>query len=300
MNEAVTDLNNDINALGGDTKVGPTDGSPPLNPADSRVSSKMELLIRREQQALRLEQRARQREAELDAKAKAFEEREARMKEFDSVKTGNSKKALDLLGMNYDQLTQSVLKDGEIPPEVQIKRLEEKLEQYQSSLSKRDEEAKLQAQAMNQRQEQKAISDFKDEIGSYVKENSGRYEYTIYENAEEQIFKEIDEHYGKTIDPDTGVGVVMSMKEAADKIEEKLEQKYIKARELKKTQAYMAAAQARKSSFGQSRELRPQTPPRTLTNQMTATPQPKRTHPLTDEERKQKAIAYARGLRPGL
>ena len=298
---AQTTVEPTINATieGGDGKTPATDGNPPPNGQD-RVSSKMEVLIRREQQALRREQQARQREEALQAKLKEIEDREARIKEFDSVKQGNSKKALDLLGMNYDELTKSVLADGSIPPEVQIKRLEEKLQSFQSQ---QEEKSKLEQERQKmavQAQEQKAISDFKAEIDSYVKENSGRYELIGFENKQDEIFKVIDEHYAKTIDPDTGVGVVMSMKEAADKVEEQLEQKYNKSRELKKIQAFLAQSQLGKAPV-QGKKPEPQRfqPPRTLTNQMTATPT-KRTTPLTDEERLQKAVAYARGLRPDI
>lgn len=298
MNEAVSPGLESVvpSSAGEGMEARATDGNPAPN-ADARVSSKMELLIRREQAALHRERQAKQREYELDQKMKAFADKEARITEFDSVKNGNSKKALDLLGLNYDELTQSVLKDGEIPPEVQIRRLEEKLEKFkeeQSGFVKSQEEKERQHV---QAQEQRAITDFKTSISDYVKENSGRYELISFENKQEEIFKEIDDHYAKTIDEGTGIGVVMSMKEAADKVEERLEQKYNKARELKKIQAFLAQSKPGIPQGPKLRENRLIAPPKTLTNQMTATPQ-KRAKILTDEERVQKAIAYARGLRP--
>ncbi len=276
-----------------------TDGAPQPAKVDDKVSGKFEALIKREQQALARERQAKAIEAQIEARERSIQEREKKIQEFEGAK-GNSKKALELLGLNYDELTKSMLQDGEIPPEVHIKKIEEKFDAFRSAKEQEDkdraEEAKRQAEA----QEVKAINDFKTEINTYLSDNSARYELVGFENQQELVFSVIDENYNRTLDPETGIGKVMSIKEAADKVEEYLEQKYNKAKELNKTKALWGAVPKEAIKQAAKPEIKSNTPPRTLTNQLsaTATRAQEKPHVITDEERVQKAIAYAKGLRP--
>lgn len=266
-----------------------TEANPKASNGNDKISSKLDLLIRREQQAFVRESAAKQKEADLESKLK-------RIEEFESVKT-NPKKALELLGLNYDELTKSILADGEIPAEVQLKKIEEKFDSFRSAqeeATKKQEEEKLnQAKA----QEQQAISGFKTEINTYLKDNATRYEFIAFEESQELVFDVIDEQYNRTMDPQTGIGKVMSIAEAADKVEEHLEKKYKKAKELNKTKTLWSAVPSRiQPPKPETRATQPQH--RTLTNQLSASQTKPRTRPITDEERVQKAIAYAKGLRP--
>lgn len=278
------------------------DGSPQPSNGGEKVSSKIELLIRREQQALARERQVKEREAQFDAKMKAFEEREGRLNEFESNKK-DPKKALGLLGLSYDEITQAHLNDGELPPQIEIKKLREEIEEYKAAQSKEKDyekeraldEAKKQAEA----QESKAITEFKGNINQYLSDNSARYEYIAFEANQDLVFDVIDEHYNRTLDAETGIGKVMSIKDAADKVEEHLEQKYAKAKELNKTKALWGAI-PKEAQKQVAKEVKIPTPPRTLTNQLSATAaSPLKSGKLiTDQERVQKAIAYAKGLRP--
>lgn len=290
-----------------------TDGAP-LPAKEERVSGKLEVLIRREQQARLIEKRAADREAALDAKLKAFEEREARLNEFESKKK-NPKEALGLLGLTYDEITQAQLNDGELPPQLEIKRLREEIEAFkQASKDEKNSEKERQiedAKKQAETQEKKAIDEFKNEINNYINENKERYELTTFEGAQELVFDVVDEYYNRTLakaqkDFELGeitesqvVGKIMPMKEAADKVEEHLEQKYNKAKELSKTKTLWGAMPKDVKKEIAKQQIRPTTPPRTLTNQLSANAsQPKAPRVLTDQERVQKAVAYARGLRP--
>jgi hypothetical protein len=292
-----------------------TEGPPqPAPNANDKVSSKIEMLIRREQQALARERQAKDREAQLEARLKAIEEREGKVNEFESSKK-DPKKALGLLGLSYDELTQAQLNDGELPPQVEIKKLREEIEAFkQAQKQEKDHEKERQiadAKRQAEAQERYAVDTFKKQIDTYVEDNASRYELIKFEGVEDLVYDVIDKHYDKTlkaaqhkyesgeITQDLVVGKVMEIKEAADKVEEFLEQKYIKAKELNKTKSFWGAIpkEAQKQVV---KEIQKQTPPRTLTNQLSAsqTPPPKQGKILTDQERVQKAIAYARGLRP--
>lgn len=263
--------------------------------SDDRVSSKLHTLVKREKLALNREQAARAKEAEVEAKIQALVERERKVTEFETLKATNPKKAYELLGLSYQDLTAIELNDGNVPPEVQIKKVEEKFDRFvteQEEKSRRDaDEAKSAAAA----QEQQVTQEFRGEIGRFVDANPKDYELIRFEGQQELIYDVIDAHYERTIDPKTGVGKIMSIKESADKVEAHLEKKYNEALALEKLKPKVLPA-------NQTQPAKPQPTtsqkPTTMTNRMSATPTKPRTSVLTDEERIQKAIAYAQGLRP--
>lgn len=272
-----------------------TDASPQQVPQqDDKLASKLEILLKRERDAVDRERLAKQKEIEIEEKLK-------RITEFDSSKT-NPKKALELLGLSYDELTQSLLNDGSIPPEAQVRKLEEKFEQYKSEQEKTEDARRAQAQKDSEAQEQRVIGEFKGQINQYLKDNLTRYELIQFEEQQELVYNVIDEHYTRTTDPDTGIGKVMSIQEAADKVELWLEGKYERSRGVNKIKTLWSmlpkAAQAQVEKQAKTGE--PTKPRATLTNQLTATPAQPRKVPISDEERVQRAIAYAKGLRPDL
>lgn len=270
-----------------------TDGTSPANKADERVSSKLEILIRREEQA-------RAREMSAKAKEKEIEEKLKRIQDFEGIKS-NPKKALEMLGLSYDELTRSVLEDGQTPPDVEIRRLKEELEAFKSEtkqVRQTDEEKReLEVKRLQEDSEKKAIDGFKTEINQYLSDNKTRYELIEFEGQQELVYAVVDEHYNRTINPETGVGKVMSISEAADKVELHLEKKEIDRKKLTKVQTLWGSLPKAVQETVIKQEPARQTP-KTLTNTLSAAPAKPRKNPITDEERIQKAIAYAKGLRP--
>lgn len=262
-----------------------------IPPATEKVSGKLEMLIRREHQALQRERSAKQKEQEIEAKLQALLEKEKRIEEFEGAK-GNSKKAMELLGLNYDELTKSHLQDGEIPPEVQIKKIEEKFDAFKTAKEKEDQERAEEQKKILADQEQRAVANFKSEISTYVKDNSARYEFISFESAEDLVFDVIDEQYNRT-------QKVMLIKDAADKVELWLEQKEIKKKELSKSKALWGAVPKASVQEAVKQQTSKPQQTRTLTNQLSAkaTPPAQGNRFLTDEERVQKALAYAANLK---
>ncbi len=272
-----------------------TDGTSPLNKADDRVSSKLEILIRREEQA-------RARELAAKAKEKDIEEKLKRISDFDGLKN-DPKRALEALGLSYDELTKTILQDGEIPADVQIRKLKEELEAFKSQTVQEKqtdtEKKELEAKRLQEETEARAIDGFKTEITQYLTDNKARYELIDFEGQQELVYQVVDEHYNRTINTETGVGKVMSISEAADKVELYLEKKEIERTKLTKTKALWGSLPkgTQEQVVKQKTEFTPK--PKTLTNTLSATAtNPARKTPITDEERIQKAIAYAKGLRP--
>jgi hypothetical protein len=227
--------------------------------AEEPIASKLSILMERERQAVTRERMAKSQEEKLRERLKKIEE-------FESIKT-DPKKALEALGLSYDQLTETFLKDGQVPPSVEIGRLRQELEEHKAQLrQQKDLELETQRKRVGEA-ETKAVTDFKSEISEYLKSNEQRYELIAFEEATDLVFDVIDEHYNRTIDPQTGVGKVMSIAEAADKTEEHFEKKYLLAKEKNKVKAFWANVPKNIQEQIKKQEFQRQ-PPKTLTNNM--------------------------------
>lgn len=296
-----------------DPAVKPLPGQPAAGasktpiPETDPASPKLQLLMQREKQALERERAAKAAEVSAQNTGKTLAEREARLAAFESVKTKDRKKALELLGISYEELTQSLMADGTITPDEKIKKLEERINaDAETRAQERAAQTEAQREAQNQRLNERN-SQFISEVNDYLKENSSRYELIAFEAKEQLVYDVIAEHCERTLkaaqkkleeeggDVSTAVGEIMTIATAADKVEGHLEKKYHeKAPKLNKLVTFMA----RRPSPEQKPNPNPSQKLPTLTNQMSATPERKTARLLTDEERLQKAIAYARGLRP--
>lgn len=274
---------------------GPQDQQNPPSPGrDERTSQRLESLIRREQAAIARENAAKEREKGLASQL-------ARIEEFEQARGGNSKKALELLGLNYDQLTESMLKDGEIPPSKMIQELQAQIEELKNARNQDKDQAELMQKRQAEEAEQKAIEGFKSQIHQYLTDNKVRYELIDFEGRQDLVFDVIDEHFKRTSDPENNIpGKVMKIEEAADKVELWLEQKYSKANKVNKIQTLWKAVPTQvleNKETDQKQGNKTTQPPKTLTNNLSATPTQKRTTPISDEERVRRAIAYAQSLR---
>lgn len=251
------------------SEVQPTIESPKTTPANDRVSSKFDVLIKREQAAVQKERQAKEQMAQAQAMLD-------KIKEFESAKS-DPKKAMELLGLNYDELTKSLLADGTIPPEVEIKRLRDEFGTYREA----QEEAKRQqaeaAKAQALAQESQAVTNFKTEIKNHVNENPARYELINFDGREEEVYDLIDAHYNRT-------GEVMKIDKAADKIEEYYEKREVEKKKLTKLQSLWGAVPQKTLTQVLKQEKSPSQKQTTLTNQMSATPS--KLGPRPSEERR--------------
>lgn len=281
------------------TQPAPEGEPPPAAAKEEKISPKLAALVRRERAAVERERAAKSKEVEIQAKLAELEERSKKYQEFETLRSTNPRKALELLGLTYGELSQIELNDGNIPPELQIKKLSESLEnRIDERVKKTTEEAQRRAEEEAKRaaeaRESETISKFKGEISSFLKENTSRYELIAFEQCEDLVYDVIDEHYERTRNPETGMGEVLTIAQAADKVELHLEQKYEKARNLNKVKSFPALKQ--EQAKPKTTNPNPGQPTKTLTNQMSATPSPQSNRMLTDDERIARAVAYAKGL----
>lgn len=271
--------------------------APATPAATEKIAPSLSILVQREKKALELERKAKVREQEYATRSQSLAEREAKLKEFEELWEKNPLKAIEARGSSYKALTELAMNDGNVPVEHEVKKLKDELDAIRKSqedgVRQQAEGAKRQAEA----DEAKVIENFKGEISKYLEENAKKYELTIFDGKQDLVYEVIDEHFTRTFDQETGRGEILSKDAAADKVEKWLrETKYAKAPELEFFKSTLSPQQP-KPEVKQELKFSPK-PSRTLTNQLSATPAPARTRPMTDDERVAKAIAYAKGLRP--
>ena len=278
---------------------------PAAAPADDKISPKLALLIQRERAAVERERAAKAVESKMAEREKAIADREARLKAFEDAKS--PMEVLKLKGLTYEDATKSALADGNVPVETEIRQLREQLGQMTEAQKLAEQQRFEQQKSDEAKQNEATIASFKEDISSHLKENAARYELIAFEQCESLVYDVIDEHFERTRkaaaakleeegkDPAGAAGEIMTIAQAADKVEAHLEKKYDKARELAKIKVLLAPRQVKEPVV---KPLTPRQEPKTLTNQVSATPEAPRKRPVTDEERIQRAIAYARGLRP--
>lgn len=300
-------------AIDTQTNVGDasTDGTSSTPKQDDKVSQRLEILIKREQQAMARERIAKASEAESTRLRAELESERAKIAKFNSIKT-NPKLALDELGLTYDEITKAMLADGQLPPEVEIKKLRGDLDGIKQA---REDERKLQAQqakAQAQAQEAKAVDDFKGEIKTYAIDNAARYELINFDERFDEVYELIDAHYTRTQlahakeleadgkNPNGAIGKVMNIAEAADKIEEYYEKRELEKKKLSKLQSLWGAVPKESLAKAVEEARKDKSPPtRTLTNNLSAANlKPKSTRPPEDK-RVEEIVAKWRASRGG-
>lgn len=243
-----------------------TTSQAPIVPKEEPISGKLSVLMERERQALNRERMAKAQEEKLRDVLEFREKIEGYKKDPTKVED-----LLKELGWDYDKLTQAKLSDGQVPPSVEIQKLRDEIDSLKGQL-KQDKDLEVEARKNHiLHAENKAVSDFKSEIGEYLKGQADRYELIDFEGAHDLVYDVIDEHYNRTIDQATGVGKIMSIAEASDKVEEHLEKKYLSAKEKNKVKAFWSNMPKPIQQHVEKQRLedKPQSqPPKTLTNNM--------------------------------
>ena len=250
----------------------------PPKKEDKAFSKKFAALSKKEKAIRQREAAVNKRMAELEAKLKAMEAPAAPAKveipleqrlKRDPIAT------LTELGLPYEKLTQLVLNDGKLSPDMQMQLIKEELEsKHTSELDKLKQDIQQKELERAKQQEAQVLNNFKAELTEFVNSDPN-YELIQANNASAVVFNVIEEHYNNT-------GRILSNKEAADYVESHLLEEARKLLKLKK--------------LGVAQQVAAQTPPTkpgsglskpTLTNQAAATlSNPKLGKKLTDEESK--------------
>jgi hypothetical protein len=227
--------------------------------------------------ALAKRERALQRQS-ADLKAK-----EAQYREWERLKasaTSNPLEALKALGLSYEQITQFLLNGSKPTPELEVAQVKADLEKLRTEQAQREQNAKNEARRVAEREYQQTYVEFTEEIGSYLQDNRDAYELTNMYEGQNIVLATIEQHFANT-------KKIMSIKEAADLVEQYFEEQVANASKTKKFQA----KQQPKVSEGQSRGegvLKSSAP--TLSNGLT-TSAPSLLPAKTEQARMNRALA---------
>ena len=139
----------------------------------------------------------------------------------------NPLKALEEMGLGYDQLTELALNDGKLTPDLQMQLIRSELENdYKSKFEELENRLQEREEAETEAKYENAKNNFMSEIESKVASDS-RFELINSSNGEELVYNVIEEHYNET-------GNILEIDEAAQAVEEYLEAEVEKMLKLEK------------------------------------------------------------------
>lgn len=196
-----------------------------LNSSRFAALAKKETALQRERQAIKLER---------DRIAKERSEA-TKLVEAQRVALTDPLKALELLGITYKQLTEVVLNDNKVTPELREKQLEEKLRaELKKELEDRDKLSSEESKKREEERVQKVVQQFKEQTGSFLKANKDKYPLINHPKndftyAIDTISAIIEQHYDKTSEKDENgdilkPGVLMAVPDAAKLFEDHLQE----------------------------------------------------------------------------
>jgi hypothetical protein len=171
-------------------------------------------------------------------------------------------KAFELIG-------EAARNNGKAPVSAEVYALQQQMEADKAERLKAAEDEKSERQRAAQEQAQAAETAFRSEVADFIKENAETYELTALYDQHASVYAVIEATYAET-------GKIMPTKEAAEKVESKLEEMADRALKTKKIGAKFKAPE-------------PETP-KTLTNEM-AIPSTFGGAGKNEEERMQRARA---------
>jgi hypothetical protein len=202
--------------------------------------------------------------------------REAKLSEFETIKrtaTQNPLKALEILGVSYEQITEFILNGQKPTADLQVSSVKQEIEEL-----RRERELEKEAAKKAQSDEYEKVQEqFRAEIGSFVANNAHQYELTALYKGEEIIQATIEQHYEAT-------KKVLSIKEAADLVEQYFEDQ-VRTGHSKKFQAKQEP-----KTEGQPAKETERTKAPTLTNGLTSSA-PSMLPAKTEADRINRALA---------
>lgn len=160
------------------------------------------------------------------AEAKAFADAK---KELST--SGGVLKALDLLGVTYEQLTNAMIGKSQKPKsETELAELKARLDANEKAASERDaSEKKAQADA--------TINEFKESISEFVSTNAAKYELIKESQSENLVFEVIELAYKQSVE--AGRPSILSIDEACQRVEAHLDAQVAKIVTLNKVKSRM-------------------------------------------------------------
>jgi hypothetical protein len=183
-------------------------------------STKFAALSRREKQLLERERKLKAMEEEITGKSSKLSQWEERKKLFKE----NPDELFNEIGLSFEDIVNKKLgiepEEKQLTPDEVYKKLQAELE---SKFKKLEEEKQKQIEEENAQ----ILSNFKNDIESYLTKNADKYELINYQKDFDLVFDVVQEYFDQN-------GEVLSIEVAADHVEKHLEDLVSGATKLKK------------------------------------------------------------------
>lgn len=245
------------------TETPPVVATPEAPKKEDLYSQRAQILLNKEKKAYRAKEEAKALRAAIDNDRAELSKREARMQEFEKIKADNPMKALEFLGLSYNDLTQYFLNNGNPTPEIQVQGVRKEIEDLRKAQEERDRLQVEQAKAQAERDSAEVIQAFQGEINSFVTERSDEYEFINVYGLQNRVYNKIQEFFNET-------QKVLSIKEGADLVEEEVLGELKKAQATKKYKQLTSPPPPSDKKVDNSFQSKAHTQPRTLSNNMTS------------------------------
>lgn len=264
-----------------ETPAAPVEAPKPQE--DENLAKRFEALARKEKNLVTMRQRLKAMETEIKEKQKT-------LSDFESLKKlsrENPEEFLKRFDTDYQSLTDFYLNRETPTADTQVKLVREEIE----NLKKAQEEFKrqqMEEQAKKAKAEEEAmIEAFQEEISDFLSSHADDYELTLSSDTNQAlVFDTIQEVYNQT-------GKILSKKEAADRVEEYLEEQLLSLKALKKFKLKFGLQDEPKE--GEEIKSVAQDS-KTLSNLTPSSSVPSNLPPQTEADRLKRALAKLNGI----
>lgn len=241
----------------------PETTEPKVDKPQDEFAEKFMRLARRERALQQQAQELKAKQAEMDklrAEFEAFQQKKSKVKEspFD---------ALEMLGVNYDELTQSLLQYGQ--PKDELAEIKEQLKAIQERDARAKEEAEKSAKEREESERTRIVSEYRDTLAKFVE--SSDYELIKANEATELVYEVIREDYESQKPAPGEKKMVMTFERACEMVEKHLEDQVSKLLELNKVKAKLTPKEPDTKSQSFEAAVSKPSVSQTLTNSMKAT-----------------------------
>lgn len=257
----------------------PKEGDPASPAQDPSIARQFAALSKKEKALFREREALKAEKAALVADRARVAEIEARY----GTKPKTPREALERYGYDYKQATEFELNDGSPTAEFLARQAQEDVAKLRQEQADRDKKAAEDATKQAEDAKAEVITEFQDEIRSFIDDKAEEYELIKFHDASGVVFSTVEEHYSKT-------GKLLSIPEAANMVEKYLEKRLDDLQNVKKFAKRRQAEPQPPEPSGQSRQ--PDTAQRrTLDNTVTSSMPTLVRSPRVEDDRMARALA---------
>lgn len=240
----------------------------------AQIAKKEKALLELQRQIKSKEESLVKREEEIRAKV---------LEELKTIAKTKPTEALAKLETDYKTVTDYILNNEQITPEIVKKSTDSELEKIRAELEATKKQIQEDKAQQAESEKQRILKAFNDNVIDTVKKNSEKFELINLFGQEQAVIARIEQHWKETCDETGQNGEILSTEQAAEQLEEMLTkecEKVFKAKKFSQRLASQPKTDAPKPTSQKSQ---------TLTNEIT-TSAPSMLSAKTEQDRLRRAL----------